>query len=129
MTNRAQLGMAMFLLADAVFFLLLILASAYFRATPHLIGARGWLLTALLIAGSLSIWRGWRWITFALGTAFCIGLFAAGATMLTGLHGLFVLAGVIAVAVVPSSGLRAMALYWYFFTAVWLVIFALGSLP
>lgn len=127
MTNRAQLGMAMFLLADAVFFLLLILASAYFRATPHLIGAWGWLLTALLLAGSLSIWRGWRWITVALGAAFCAVLFATAASMLTGLYGLFVLAGVVAVAVVPSSGLRAMALYWYFFTAVWLVIFVVAS--
>jgi hypothetical protein len=47
--------------------------------------------------------------------------------MLTAVLGLFVLAGVIALAVVPASALRAMALYWYFFTAVWLVIFGVAG--
>ena len=36
MTKRAQLGMALFLISEAVFFLLLILASLYFGKKPHL---------------------------------------------------------------------------------------------
>lgn len=117
----------MFLIAAAVFFFLLIFASAYFRALPHLNSTAGWVLTAVLIAGSLSLWRGWRWGTVALGIGFLIGLFASVGSMLTVVHGLFILAGVIALAVVPASGLRAMSLYWYFFTAVWLVILVVAT--
>ncbi|HEX5228637.1 MAG TPA: hypothetical protein VFW44_13050, partial [Bryobacteraceae bacterium] len=110
MTRRAELGMAMFLIAAGVFFSLLILAVGYFRALPRLMAPPGWVLTALLLAASFAIWRGWRWVTVALGLAFCGVLFATAASMLTGLHALFILAGVIALAVVPASALRAMAL-------------------
>jgi heme/copper-type cytochrome/quinol oxidase subunit 3 len=47
--------------------------------------------------------------------------------MLTAVHGLFVFAGIISIAAVPLSALRTVALYWYFFTAVWLVIFLVAS--
>lgn len=127
MTKRAQLGMAMFLIAEAVFFFLLILACAYFRALPRLHTLVGWILTALLLAGSVSVWRKWRWAALALGAVFLVGLAGTPFAMLTALLGLFVLAGVIALAVIPATGLRALSLYWYFFTAVWLVIFGIAG--
>jgi hypothetical protein len=40
---------------------------------------------------------------------------------------LFVFAGLISIAVVPASALKVMSLYWCFFTAVWVVIFAIAS--
>ena len=129
--DRAQLGMAMFLIAEAVFFFLLILAFVYFRAIPHGIATVGWLFPALLLASSLSMWRAvtgsrlWLWVTIALGAVFLAGqamYFGTTFFMLVGIHGLHILAGLIALAIVPSTGLRAMALYWYFFAAVWLVI-------
>lgn len=123
MNRRAQLGMAMFLISEAVFFFLLILAFAYFRATPDLNSGSGWILTALLVAASLAVGRTWRWMTIALGLAFLIVLFITTSSILTGLHGLHILAGIVALALVPASALRTMALYWYFFTAVWIAIF------
>jgi hypothetical protein len=127
MTKRAQLGMAMFLISATVFFFLLILASAYFRAMPRLYSPSGWILTALLLAGSVSIWRKWRWGAVALGAVFLVGLAGTPFAMLTVVLGLFVFAGVIALAVVPASGLRALSFYWYFFTAVWLVILGVAG--
>jgi heme/copper-type cytochrome/quinol oxidase subunit 3 len=127
MTNRAQIGMTMFLISAAVFFFLLILAFKYFAPMPSLNSRVGWLLTALLLAASLSIWRQWRWIATALGVAFLAGLFATISSVLTAIHGLFVIAGIIAIAIVPASATRTVALYWYFFTAVWLVIFVVSS--
>ncbi len=130
MTNRvtrpAQLGMAMFLISEAVFFFLLILAFAYFRALPQLNSRGGWILTALLLAASLSAWRAWRWMTVALGLAFLIVLVTTTSSLLTELHGLHVFAGIVAVSLVPAPALRTMALYWYFFTAVWLAIFVVA---
>lgn len=133
MTKRAQLAMAMFLIAEAVFFFLLILAFAYFRAMPHSFGPWRWLFTGVLALSSLTMWRAssgagglWTCITIALGIAFLIGqatLFRGTFLTLVSIHGLHILAGLIALAVVPSSALRAMAMYWYFFIAVWLAIF------
>lgn len=125
--RRAELGMAMFLIAEAVFFFLLILACAYFHALPRLSTPSRWILTALLLAGSVSIWRGWRWGAIALGAGFLVGLVGTPFAMLTAVLGLFVLAGVIALAFAPASGRRALSLYWYFFTAVWLVIFGVAG--
>ncbi len=147
MTKRAQLGMAMFLIAEAVFFFLLILAFVYFRAKGNLSLEAGLLDTALLLASSLSMWRAiggsrvWQALTIVLGAAFLAGqgsqyvrLIHDGVTMgqglfgttfftLIGAHGLHVLAGLVALAVVPSTALRTLALYWYFFAGVWVVIF------
>lgn len=127
MKDRAQLGMAMLLLSETVFFFLLILACAYFGALPSLHTPSGSILTALLLAGSVSIWRKWRWVAVALGAAFLIGLVGTPFAMLTAVLGVFVLAGVIALAVVPASALRAMSLYWFFFTVVWLIIFGIAG--
>jgi heme/copper-type cytochrome/quinol oxidase subunit 3 len=125
--KRTQLGMAMFLIAEAVFFFLLILACAYFHALPRLYSPSGWILTALLLAGSVSLWRKWRWGAMALDAVFLVGLAGTPFAMLTAVLGLFVLAGVIALALVPASGRSALSLYWYFFTAVWLVIFGVAG--
>lgn len=150
MTRRAQLGMALFLIAEAVFFFLLILAFVYFRAsTPQGLHMRtSAVYTALFMASGFSMWRAsesgsrlWVGITIALGLAFLIrqateylrlirdgvtigqGLFGTTFFTLTGVHGLHVAIGLLALAVVPSTALRTMALYWYFFAGVWLVIF------
>jgi hypothetical protein len=127
MTDRARLGMVMFLISEGVFFFLLILACAYFHALPRLYAPSAWILTALLLAGSVSVWRGWRWGAIALDAVFLVGLAGTPFAMLTAVLGLFVLAGVIALAVVPAPGLRALSLYSYFFTAVWLVIILVAS--
>jgi len=127
MTKPAQIGMAMFLISATVFFFLLILGFSHLAPVPSLNSRVGWLLTALLLAASLSIWRQWRWITTALGIAFVAGLFATISSVLTAIHGLFVVAGIISIALVPVSAIRSVALYWYFFTAVWLVIFVVSS--
>jgi heme/copper-type cytochrome/quinol oxidase subunit 3 len=127
--------MVMFLLAETVFFFLLILAFAYFGAMPHAISKTEWVLTALLLASNLSMWRAvagsrlWLWVTIVLGFAFLIGqavFFGTTFFTLAGIHGLHMLAGLIALAIVPASALRAIALYWYFFVAVWLAIFLLA---
>jgi cytochrome c oxidase subunit III len=146
-TRRAQFGMAMFLISEAVFFALLILAFWYFRQKANLNFTAGSLDTALLVASALCVWRAaegsGRWLIAAivLGAAFLIGqgnqyfhlirdgvtistgLFGTTFFTLTGLHGLHVLAGLIALAVVPSAAIRTVALYWYFLAAVWVLIF------
>jgi heme/copper-type cytochrome/quinol oxidase subunit 3 len=130
MSKRAQLGMALFLIPEAVFFFLLTLAFFHFGERPHSTSNLRWLFAAFLVASCVSMWRGWRWGTMALGTVFLIGqsLFL-GATffILIAIHGLHIVAGLIALVIVPASALRAMALYWYFFTAVWLVILVVAS--
>jgi cytochrome c oxidase subunit 3 len=145
--RRAQIGMAMFLLAEAVFFFLLLLAFVYFRAQADLSIQAGSIDTALLLASSLSMWRAiagsrlWLVVTIGLGAAFLFGqaieslrLMRDGVTMsqglfgttfftLTGIHALHVLAGLVVLAIVPAAGLRVMALYWYFFVVLWFAIF------
>jgi heme/copper-type cytochrome/quinol oxidase subunit 3 len=147
--QRGQLGMAMFLLSEAVFFFLLILAFVYFRTAGvgNLNLEAGTLDTAVLLASVFSMWRAtagdrrWLAVTIGLGAAFLIGqgfqylrlvrdgvtisqgLFGTTFFTLAGAHGLHVLIGLVALALVPSTAIRAMALYWYFFAGVWLVIF------
>jgi len=127
MKDRAQLGMALFLISEAVFFFLLILACVYFHALPRLRAPSGWILTALLLAGSVSIWRKWRSVAIALDAVFLVVLLGTPFAILTAVLGLFVGAGVIALAIVPASGLRALSLYWSFFTGVWLIIFGVAG--
>src|ERR1700683_3520403 len=147
--QRGQLGMVMFLLSEAVFFFLLILAFVYFRTAGagNLNLGVGALDTVGLLASVFSMWRAtagdrrWLAITIGLGAAFLIGqgiqylrlarggvtisqgLFGTTFFTLAGAHGLHVLVGLVALAIVPSTAIRAMALYWYFFAGVWLVIF------
>jgi heme/copper-type cytochrome/quinol oxidase subunit 3 len=125
MTKRAQLGMAMLLISETVFFSLLIGAFKYFAATPLLPARNGWLLTSVLLAASLCAWQRWRWAAVALGAAFLIGLFATSWSPLAAIAGLHVVAGMLASAIVPRPAVRAMAFYWCFLTAVFIVIVAL----
>jgi cytochrome c oxidase subunit III len=150
--RRTRLGMALFLIAEAVFFFLLLLAFLYFRdAAPHgLHLPMTSLYTALLLASIFSMWRAarnapgtrlWVGITIGLGAAFLLGqaseylrlirdgvtisqgLFGTTFFTLAGVHGLHVLVGLIALGSVPTTAIRTMALYWYFFAGLWLVIF------
>jgi cytochrome c oxidase subunit III len=150
--RRTQLGMAMFLIAEAVFFFLLILAFIYFRSPAeqdlHLQTTS--LYTGLLLASGFSMWRAaastagsrlWVVITIGLGAAFLLGqgseylrLIRDGVTMsqslfgttfltLVGVHALHLVVGLVALAIIPLTAIRTMALYWYFFAGVWLAIF------
>jgi cytochrome c oxidase subunit III len=150
--RRTQLGMALFLIAEAVFFFLLILAFIYFRGPAprdlHLPTTS--LYTGLLLASSFSMWRAaasaagsrlWVGITIGLGAAFLLGqgseylrlirdgvtisqgLFGTTFFTLAGVHGLHVVVGLITLAIIPTTAIRTMALYWHFFAGVWLVIF------
>lgn len=149
--RRNQLGMALFLIAEAVFFLLLILAFIYFRGpAPQGLGLPiSFLYTGLLLASTFSMWRAaargaawklWVAITIGLGAVFLLGqgsgyvrLFLDGVAIrqslfdttfftLAGVHALHVLVGLIALAIIPITAIRTMALYWYFFACLWLVI-------
>jgi heme/copper-type cytochrome/quinol oxidase subunit 3 len=123
--------MALFLMAETVFFFLLILAFAYFRAMPPGISPLGWFFTALLLVSTISMWRAaaesrlWLWVTIALGVAFLAGqsiFFGTTFFTLAGVHGLHILAGLIALVAAPAAALKVVALYWYFFVFLWLVI-------
>jgi cytochrome c oxidase subunit III len=152
MTKRAQLGMAMFLLSEAVFFFLLILAFVYFRTAGagNLNLRAGALDTACLLASALTMWRAttgsrrWLWATILFGGLFLAGqgaqylhliydgvtisegLFGTTFFTLAGAHGLHVLVGLIALGMVPGTSIRTMALYWYFFAGLWLAIFLIA---
>jgi heme/copper-type cytochrome/quinol oxidase subunit 3 len=147
--RRAQLGMAMFLISESIFFVLLLLAFVYFRppASQDLHLRMTSIYTALFLGSSFSVWRAasgsrvWLGVTIALGAAFLIGqgseylrLIDNGVTMsqglfgttfftLAGAHGLNVLAALVALAAVPQSGVRVVAMYWTFLAAVWVAIF------
>jgi cytochrome c oxidase subunit III len=162
MRQRAQLGMALFLLNEAVLFSMLIAAFIYFRGSTLPIAAaslnlkEATIFTACLLASSFTMWRAaaakagtWIGATLALGVIFLVGqgseyfrLFRQhvtishsqfGATFftLTGIHALHVIAGVLALAILlgtklqsHSGAVQAIALYWYFVDAVWILIFA-----
>src|SRR5215471_16531053 len=110
--RRAQLGMALFLLNEAVFFFMLILAFVHFhdvrKASLHLRAAS--VDTAFLIASSFTMWRAvrtgarhWLALTVALGSFFLIGQgseyisrqrLGTAFFTLTSLHGLHLLVGI-----------------------------------
>lgn len=89
--------------------------------------------------------RGWLLATLALGIAFLAGaaieyahlamglasdLFASSFYVITGFHGLHVLAGVVAVGFMLRANFDAKAvettgLYWHFVDAVWMPIFSI----
>lgn len=146
--TRVELGMAMFLIAEAVFFFLLLLAFVYLRGSnPHLPAQLPAIYTGLLLASIFTMWRAaagsrlWLTVTIVLGVAFLIGqgagyvgllrdnatirqgLFGTTFFTLTGIHELHILIGLLALVLVPPTALRAVALYWYFFAAVGLATF------
>ena len=122
MLQRARLGMAMFLLNEAVFFLFLIIGFVYFSKSglDVTLGAGG-LYTVCLAASSITMWRatmsacrdspiavrGWIAATILLGAAFLVGQdgrnhypqlnrnWESAIFTLVGIHGLHVLVGVL----------------------------------
>jgi heme/copper-type cytochrome/quinol oxidase subunit 3 len=114
-----------------------------------------WLAERRLAAAKRNGFRLWLGVTILLGAAFLFGqgleyaglfakritpernLFGATFFTLTGFHGLHVLCGLISLAVLMTlafrrsfgererSGVGAVALYWHFVDAVWIVIFSL----
>lgn len=122
MRRRVNLGMAMFLLTEAVFFFMLILAFVYFRAESIQMAAASLhpvataIYTACLIASGFTMWRAkesakrarrgarpWLGLTILLGSVFLLGqgseylrLLRQGVTMNQGLFGttFFTLTGI-----------------------------------
>jgi len=136
MRQRARLGMAMFLLSEAVFFFMLIAAFVYFRdartAAANLrLGATA-VYTVCLAASSVTMWRAaesgvrsWLVGTIALGAIFLFGqgreyvrlfhqnvtisqgLFGTTFFTLTGFHGLHVLIGIAVLGILLRVGAPA----------------------
>jgi heme/copper-type cytochrome/quinol oxidase subunit 3 len=87
MRQQARLGMALFLLSEAVFFFMLIAAFVYFRGESLPVAAANLKLgttaayTAALLASSFTMWRaasggasrGWLAATIVLGAVFLFG--------------------------------------------------------
>jgi len=114
-----------------------------------------WIAERHLAAARHTAFRAWLAATTLLGAVFLAGqameyvgliaksitpernLFGATFFTLTGFHGLHVLCGVIALAILlvltfrpgfgtrEGSGVAAVAMYWHFVDAVWIVIFSL----
>ena len=114
-----------------------------------------WMAERRLSTGGQSEFRAWLGATIILGTVFIFGqgieyaglltnkvnparnLFGATFFTLTGFHGLHVLCGLISLLVLliltlrrrsghkELSGIGAIAMYWHFVDAVWIVIFSL----
>jgi cytochrome c oxidase subunit 1/cytochrome c oxidase subunit I+III len=146
----AKLGMELLLLAEAVFFFMLILAFVYFRdeslqtAAAQLRLGPASFFTACLLASAFSLWRRWLGLATGLGAVFIIGqgseylrllrngftlsqgLFGTTFFTIAGIHGIHVLLGLLMLgaASVSRLPLPAVAMFWYFVTAVWIVAFS-----
>lgn len=142
----ARLGMAMLLIAESVFFFMLLVAFVYFRdeslkaATATLNVRTTSIYTACLIISGIALWRARIVVTVLFGGIFLAGqgteyvrMFRNGVTMSQELFGttFFTLAGMHALhAVIGLAlvlGLRrsiATSMFWQFVVASWLVIFA-----
>lgn len=146
MWPRAKLGMAMLLIAESVFFFMLIVAFVYFRdeslktAAATLNVRNTSIYTACLLISGFALWRAHVALTILLGGVFLAGqgteyvrmlrngvtisqgLFGSTFFTLAGMHGLDVLIGLGLLLALRRSG--AIAMYWQFAVAVWVVIFA-----
>lgn len=146
MWAREKFGMAMLLIAESVFFFMLIVAFIYFRDESLKAAAATLdlritsIYTACLLVSALALWR--RRITLALvfggifllgqsteyalmlrhGAGMSQGLFGTTFFTLAGMHGLHALAGLGLLAWLRNS--EAAAMFWQFVVAVWVVIFA-----
>ncbi len=148
--SKAKLGMSMLILAESVFFFMLILAFIYFRAdslktsaaTLHLAVAS--IYTASLLASGFTLWRGWLAPTIALGVVFLLGqareyvaLLQSGVTIsqglfgttfftVTGIHAIHTALGLVLLGFASAGRLAvpAIAMFWYFVTGAWVVVFA-----
>ena len=140
----ARFGMWVFLVTDAMSFAALLLAAAVLR-----VRAESWprigtnlplaaVAAAALFASSLTLMRGRVVATLALGATFLGVQVYEWATLLhgdldvaraiffvvTGWHGLHVIAGLVVLALARRSpGTGAAALFWQFVDAVWIVLF------
>lgn len=172
--SKTRLGMILFIVSEAVFFLLLILAYvSYHReqgngptAASSLDPIKTGIFSLFLFSSSATMdfavrglrARAWGRLqaglaaTILLGAVFLIGqgreyaallqkdvvisrdLFGTTFFTLTGFHGLHVLVGLVMIAIVlglvrrrrreaRAGGLEAVAVYWHFVDAVWVVIF------
>jgi len=142
MEERARLGMAMFLVSDAVLFLFLIIGVVYFKERAALASA-GIACTILLAASSITMWRAASgaalriWLTatilLAAGSLWAQGLggFPATPALLTllGCHHFHIALGVVLLGIALWRGssviVKTIALYWYFVVAVWIAIVAI----
>ncbi len=146
MWPRAKLGMAMLLIAESVFFFMLILAFVYFRDESLRTAAATLnirvtsIYTACLLISSLALWRARVALAILFGGIFLAGqgteyarmlhrgvrmsqgLFGTTFFTLAGMHGLHVLVGLGLLVALRRSG--AIAMYWQFVVGVWVVIFS-----
>lgn len=146
MWQRAKFGMAMLLIAESVFFFMLITAFVVFRAESLQTAAATLNLrftsiyTACLLISAVAVWRAQAVLGVLFGGIFLAGqgteyarMLHAGITMsqglfgttfftLAGMHGLHALIGLGLLLGLRRSG--AAAMFWQFVVASWLVIFA-----
>lgn len=142
---RAKLGMAMLLIAESVFFFMLLVAFVYFRdeslkAAAATLNVRiTSIYTACLLLSSVALWRARTALAMVFGGIFLAGqaveyvlmlrggvsmsqgLFGTTFFTLTGMHELHGLIGMGLLA-----GLRhpvAAAMFWQFVVAAWIAIF------
>lgn len=172
-TDRALLGVVIFIASESIFFLAIVLAYVAYRdsglatAKANLDVVRTAIFSIALFASSGTMAlaararsAAWLAVTMILGAIFLVGqgseyarllaegigpagaLFGTTFFTLTGLHGIHVLAGLVALAALFTANLsRARAvsavawegvgLYWHFVDAVWVVVFSvvyLGTL-
>jgi heme/copper-type cytochrome/quinol oxidase subunit 3 len=149
--QRAKLGMAMLLIAESVFFFMLIIAFVYFRDESQKTAAATLSLrmtsvyTACLLTSSFTLWRGWAGLTMIFGGTFLAGqvneylrLLRSGITVsqglfettfftLTGIHGLHVLIGLVLLGVAAGNKIprQSAAMFWHFVGIAWIVIFSI----
>lgn len=146
MWQPAKLGMAMLLIAEGVFFFMLIVAYVYFRDQSLGIAAATLnvrltsIYTACLLISGVAIWRTRLAVGALFGGIFLAGqgteyarMLRNGVTMgqglfgttfltLAGMHELHALIGLGLLLGLRSSG--AISMFWQFVVASWLVIFA-----
>ena len=146
MWQPAKLGMAMLLIAESVFFFMLIVAYVYFRDQSLGIAAATLnvrltsIYTACLLISGVAIWRARLAVGALFGGIFLAGqgieyarMLRHGVTMsqglfgttfltIAGMHGLHALIGLGLLLGLRSSG--AISMFWQFVVASWLVIFA-----
>lgn len=145
MWPREKIGMAMLLIAESVFFFMLIVAFVYFRdeslktagATLNLTIAS--FFTLCLLVSGIALWRARVEVALLFGGIFLAGqgteyflMLRHGVTMsqglfgttfftLTGMHELHGLVGLGLLAALRRS--IAVTMYWQFIVTTWLVIF------
>lgn len=112
------------------------LALAAIRAGSSTKAVR-WLTATLALAVLFVANQGWSWVQMTGAAGFRGNLYGFTFVMLTGLHGLHVIGGVVALVVVlvlalrglytraHYAGVRNCALYWHYLSVVWLVLFGL----